>query len=147
MNLRNAFLLAVAGCALAACASPDQLGLSADQLETERYMLTERRRLPIDFAGVQKNLFQHARLCEQEYVFQMLPNESSFARVVYRPQPDSGWDSSVVLRLTLLHNRSINVKAYSYYPGQMQRVHMMMTAMMKPESCEADTSWENKLGD
>jgi len=50
-----------------------------------------------------------------------------------------------VLSLTRLHNRPVNVKAYSYRAGQMDRVHEMLTAMMKPDACEANTSWENKL--
>jgi len=130
---------------LAGCAAPGTAGLSVDQLETERYQLTERRRLPIDFPQVQQNLFRHAKVCGETYTFEMVPRESAFGRVVYRPTPDAGWDHSVVLGLTLLHNRTINVKAYSYYPGQMDRVHRMLTAMMKPDACGVDNSWENKL--
>ncbi len=129
---------------LSACAS-QPTGLTLNELETARYQVTERRRLPIDFPGVQQNLFRHAAACGQTYTFEMVPNESAFGRVVYRPAPDAGWDRSVVLGLTLLHNRTINVKAYSYYSGQMDRVHEMLTAMMKPELCHADSSWENKL--
>lgn len=129
---------------LSACASQPP-GLTLNELETSRYQLTERRRLPIDFAGVQQNLFRHAAVCGTTYTFEMAPNTSTFGRVVYRPTPDAGWDRSVVLDLTLLHNRSINVKAYSYYAGQMERVHEMLTAMMKPELCQADSSWENKM--
>lgn len=129
---------------LSACASQPP-GLTLNELETSRYQLTERRRLPIDFAGVQQNLFRHAAACGQTYTFEMAPNTSTFGRVVYRPTPDAGWDRSVVLGLTLLHNRSINVKAYSYYAGQMGRAAEMMTAMMKPELCHADSSWENKM--
>jgi hypothetical protein len=128
---------------LAACAAPSDL--SIDQLETDRYQLTERRRLPIDFPRVQQNLFRHAKVCHETYTFEMVPGESAFGRVVYRPTPGAGWDDSVVLALTLLHNRSINVKAYSYRAGQMDRVHRMFTAMMKPEVCGVDSSWENKL--
>ncbi|WP_322997378.1 hypothetical protein [Castellaniella sp.] len=129
---------------LSACAS-QPTGLTVDQLETSPYLLTERRRLPIDFPAIQQNLFRHAALCGQTYTFEMLPRESAFGRVVYRPTPDAGWADSVVLSLTLLHDRSTNVKAYSYYSGQMDRVHQMLTAMMKPAACQADTSWENKL--
>ena len=128
---------------MAGCAAPGTTGLTADQLETERYLVTERRRLPIDFPGVQQNLFKHAALCGQTYTFEMLPGESTFGRVVYRPTPDAGWDRSVVLHLTLLHNRTINVKAYSYYAGQLDRIREMFTAMMKPEVCGIDSSWEN----
>ena len=130
---------------LAGCAAPGAAGLSVDQLETDRYQVTERRRLPIDFPHVQQNLFQHARVCGDTYTFEMVPGETSFGRVVYRPTPDAGWDHSVVLGLTLLHNRMINVKAYSYYAGQMDRVHRMLTAMMKPDACGIDRSWENEL--
>lgn len=129
---------------LSACASQPR-GLTVNELETSSYQVTERRRLPIDFPAVQQNLFRHAAACGQTYTFEMVPNESSFGRVVYRPTPDAGWDRSVVLSLTLLHNRTINVKAYSYYSGQMDRVHEMLTAMMKPELCQADSSWENKM--
>ena len=52
-----------------------------------------------------------------------------------------------MLDLTLLHNRSINVRAYSYRAGQMDRVHKMMTAMLQPDSCEASSKWENKMDD
>jgi len=128
---------------LAACAAP--AGLTINQLETDRYLVTERRRLPIDFPQVQQNLFRHAAVCHQTYIFEMVPGESAFGRVVYRPAPDAGWDSSVVLDLTRLHNRTINVKAYSYRAGRMDRVHLMLTAMMKPDSCTANTSWENKM--
>ncbi len=131
---------------LSACASQPQ-GLTLNELETPRYQVTERRRLPIDFPGVQQNLFRHAAACGQTYTFEMAPDASSYGRVVYRPAPDAGWDRSVVLSLTLLHNRTINVTAYSYYAGQMDRVHEMLTAMMKPELCHADSSWENKLDD
>ncbi len=130
---------------LAACATP--AGLTIDQLETDRYQVTERRRLPIDFPRVQQNLFRHAKVCHETYTFEMVPGESAFGRVVYRPTPGAGWEDSVVLALTLLHNRSINVKAYSYRSGQMERVHQMFTAMMKPDTCVADSSWENKLMD
>lgn len=131
---------------LCSCASrPREVTLN--ELETAQYQVTERRRLPIDFATVQQNLFRHAAVCGQTYVFEMVPRESSFGRVVYRPTPDAGWDRSVVLALVLLQNRSINVKAYSYRAGQMKRVHEMLTAMMKPDSCKADSSWENKLSD
>jgi hypothetical protein len=129
---------------LSACASQPR-GLTVNELETPRYLVTERRRLPIDFPGVQQNLFRHAQACGQTYTFEMVPNETSFGRVVYRPTPEAGWDRSVVLSLVLLHNRTVNVKAYSYYSGQMDRVHEMLTAMMKPELCRADKSWENKL--
>ncbi|WP_323017117.1 hypothetical protein [Castellaniella sp.] len=129
---------------LSACASQPR-GLTVNELETSSYQVTERRRLPIDFPAVQQNLFRHAAACGQTYTFEMVPNESSFGRVVYRPTPDAGWDRSIVLSLTLLHNRTINVKAYSYYSGQMDRVHEMLTAMMKPELCQADSSWENKM--
>ncbi|CDM24909.1 hypothetical protein [Castellaniella defragrans] len=142
--MRITLTLASLAVVLAGCAA-QPAGLGLDQLETERYLLTERRRLPIDFAGVQRNLFRHARTCGETYTFEMVPGESAFGRVVYRPTPDAGWDRSIVLSLTLLHNRSINVQAYSYHAGQMDRVHRMMTAMMKPDSCQADTSWENKL--
>ncbi|MDY0310076.1 MAG: hypothetical protein RBR29_09875 [Castellaniella sp.] len=128
---------------LAACAAPT--GLSIDQLETDRYQVTERRRLPIDFPQVQQNLFRHAAVCHETYTFEMVPGESAFGRVIYRPEPDAGWDRSVVLSLTRLHNRTINVKAYSYRAGQMDRVQRMFTAMMKPDSCTANTSWENKM--
>ncbi|MFV0282460.1 MAG: hypothetical protein ACK5JE_01540 [Castellaniella sp.] len=128
---------------LAGCATPE--GLTLNQLETDRYQVTERRRLPIDLAGVQRNLFQHEKVCHETYTFEMVPGESAFGRVVYRPTPEAGWDRSVVLSLTLLHNRTINVSAYSYYAGQMDRVHQMLTAMMKPDACTANTSWENKL--
>lgn len=122
-------------------------GLQVDQLETERYLITERRRLPIDFPEVQKNLFKHERVCGVRYTFEMLPNESAFARVVYRPEADSGWEDAVVLSLVRLHNTTINVYAYSYYPGQGERALEMITAFMKPESCQADRSWENTLDD
>ena len=138
-TLLSLALLAV----LAACAAP--ASLTVDQLETDRYQVTERRRLPIDFPQVQQNLFRHAAVCHETYTFEMVPGESSFGRVVYRPEPGAGWDRSVVLSLTLPHNRTINVKAYSYLAGQMDRVHRMLTAMMKPDACAADTSWENKM--
>jgi hypothetical protein len=139
-------ILALASLAvLSACAS-QSTGLTINQLETDRYQLTERRRLPIDFPQVQQNLFRHAAKCGQVYTFEMVPNESAFARVIYRPAPeDVRWEDSVVLSLVLLHNRTINVKAYSYQAGQMDRVHEMLTAIMKPEACKADSSWENKM--
>ncbi|GAA0223992.1 hypothetical protein GCM10009125_11300 [Castellaniella daejeonensis] len=142
--MKTAFALASLA-VLAACAAPT--GLTIEQLENDRYQVTERRRLPIDFAGVQRNLFRHAAVCHETYTFEMVPGESAFGRVVYRPTPDAGWDSSVVLDLTLLHNRSINVRAYSYRAGQMDRVHKMMTAMLQPDSCEASSKWENKMDD
>ena len=141
----KAILVLASLAVLTACAS-QPTGLTINQLETERYQITERRRLPIDFAHVQQNLFRHAAKCGQVYTFEMVPDESSFARVVYRPAPgDARWEHSVVLSLVLLHNRTINVKAYSYQAGQMDRVHEMLTAMMKPEACKADSSWENKM--
>lgn len=127
---------------LAGCASSPR-GLTLNELETPRYQLTERRRLPIDFPKIQQNLFRHAKVCGVTYTFEMEPRASAFGRVVYRPEPDAGWDRSVVLSLVLLHNRTVNVKAYSYYAGEMDRAHQMLTAMMKPESCEPDSSWEN----
>lgn len=129
---------------LSACASQPQ-GLGINQLETDAYLVTERRRLPIDFPSVQQNLFKHASACGEAYTFEMVPRETSFGRVIYRPTADADWAHSVVLNLTLLHDRSINVKAYSYYSGQMDRVHAMLSAMMKPDACEADSSWENRL--
>lgn len=141
--MKTAFVLASLAL-LSACASTPP-GLTLHDLETDRYLVTERRRLPIDFAQVQQNLFRHAEKCHVTYTFEMVPNQSSYGRVVYRPTPDADWEHSIVLSLVLLHNRSINVKAYSYYAGQMDRVHEMMTAMMKPEACKADNSWENKI--
>lgn len=140
--MKTVFALAALA-VLTACAST--AGLTVDQLETDRYLVTERRRLPIDFPQVQQNLFKHAEACGRTYVFEMVPNESAFARVVSRPAPDAGWEDSIVLSLTRLHNRTVNVKAYSYRAGQMDRVHEMLTAMMKPDACEANSSWENKL--
>ncbi|CAM5194733.1 Lipoprotein OS=Castellaniella defragrans OX=75697 GN=HNR28_003119 PE=4 SV=1 [Castellaniella defragrans] len=122
-------------------------GSRSTSSKTARYQVTERRRLPIDFPAVQQNLFHHAAVCGQTYTFEMVPNQSSFARVVYRPTPSAGWDQSVVLDLVLLQNRSINVKAYSYRPGQLDRVYSMLSAMMKPDSCSTSRSWENKLSD
>ncbi len=142
--MKTVFALATLA-TLAACAAPGTVGLTADQLETDRYYVTERRRLPIDFPQVQQNLFRHAAVCHVTYTFEMVPNESAFGRVVYRTTPGAGWEDSVVLGLTLLHNRTINVKAYSYRSGQMERVHQMLTAMMKPDACTVDNSWENKL--
>lgn len=129
---------------LSACVG-QPTGMTANELETSRYLVTERHRLPIDFAEVQQNLFRHAAVCGQTYTFEMLPRESALGRVVYRPTPDADWAHSVVLSLTLLHNRTTNIKAYSYYPGQKSRVYEMLTAIMKPTACQADTSWENKL--
>lgn len=138
-------ILALASLAVLCSCASQPAGLTLDELETARYQVTERRRLPIDFPAVQQNLFRHAAVCHQTYTFEMDPRQSSYARVVYRPTPSAGWDQSVVLTLTLLQNRSVNLKAYSYHPGQLDRVRKMMTAMMKPESCGADGSWENKM--
>lgn len=140
----KALFAAAALIMLSACASRPET-LTINELETSRYELTERRRLPIDFAHIQQNLFKHEAVCGQRYTFEMVPNEAAFGRVVYRPTPDAGWDRSVVLSLVLLHNRTVNVKAYSYYAGQLDRALKMLTAMMKPEVCGADSSWENKL--
>lgn len=138
-------ILALASLAVLSACAGNSASLGIDQLETARYQVTERRRLPIDFPRIQQNLFRHEAVCGQRYTFEMVPNESTFGRVVYRPTPDAGWDRSVVLSLTLLHNRTVNVKAYSYYSGQLDRVREMLTAMMKPEACGIDSSWENKL--
>lgn len=143
--MKNLFLLSGV-LVLSACAA-QPAGLNVNALESERYLVTERRRLPIDFAEVQKNLFEHQRLCGQTYTFQMVPRESSFARVVYQPEGTSGWENAVVLSMVRLHNRSINVKAYSYYSGQLGRVQQMFSAFMKPESCQVDSSWENSVSD
>lgn len=128
---------------VAACAAPG--GLTLYQLETPQYMVTERRRLPVDFAQVQQALFKHQDLCGETYVFEMEPRSSAYGRVVYRPTPDAGWDDSVVISLVLLHNRSVNAKAYSYRAGQMERVHRMFSAMMKPKVCGIAPDWDNKL--
>ena len=138
-------ILALASLAVLCSCAGQPHGLSLDELETSNYQVTERRRLPIDFPAVQQNLFRHAAVCHQTYSFEMDPRQSAYARVVYRPTPKAGWDQSVVLTLTLLQNRSINLKAYSYHSGQLDRVRRMLTAMMKPESCGIDNSWENKI--
>ena len=131
-------LLAIlAGCA----ARPEALTLA--ELETPRYMVTERRRLPADFAQIQQALFKHQALCGETFVFEMEPNASAYGRVVYRPTPDAGWDRSVVISLVLLHNRSVNAKAYSYYAGRLDTVYRMFSAMMKPEVCGIADGWEN----
>lgn len=127
---------------LAACAT-QPAGLTLIELETPRYLVTERRRLPVDFAQIQQALFKHRDLCGQTYVFEMAPNSSAYGRVVYRPTPDAGWDRSVVISLVLLHNRTVNAKAYSYYAGHMDTVHRMFSAMMKPEVCGIADGWEN----
>lgn len=129
---------------LTACATqPHEFGQY--QLETDRYFLTNRNRLPIDFANVQKNLYVHERICHVKYTFKMEPNESSYGYVYYQPEGTTGWKDRVLLTMVLLHDRSINVKAYSYYSGQMDRAHKMLTAIMRPESCEANTKWENAI--
>jgi hypothetical protein len=138
-------ILALASLAVLCSCASQPTGLTLNELETPRYQVTERRRLPIDFPAVQQNLFRHAAICHQTYTFEMDPRQSAYARVVYRPTPSAGWDQSVVLTLTLLQNRSVNLKAYSYRPGQLDRVRSMLTAMMKPESCGIDNSWENKI--
>lgn len=138
-------ILALASLAVLCSCASQLAGLTLNELETPRYQVTERRRLPIDFPAVQQNLFRHAAVCHQTYTFEMDPRQSAYARVVYRPTPSAGWDQSVVLTLTLLQNRSINLKAYSYRAGQLDRARRMMAAMMKPESCGIDNSWENKI--
>jgi hypothetical protein len=142
--MKTVYAMASLAVVLCSCAG-QPTGLTVDQLETAPYQVTERRRLPIDFPAVQQNLFRHAAVCHQTYTFEMVPRQSSFARVVYRPVPGAGWDRSVVLDLVLLANRTINVKAYSYRPGQLDRVRKMLTAMMKPDACGIDDSWENKI--
>lgn len=127
---------------LTACATqPGSLTLI--ELETPQYMVTQRNRLPVDFAQIQQALFKHEALCGQTFVFEMAPNASAYGRVVYRPTPDAGWDRSVVISLVLLHNRSVNAKAYSYYSGQLDTVYQMFSAMMKPEVCGIADGWEN----
>jgi hypothetical protein len=138
-------ILALASLAVLCSCASQPAGPTLDELESARYQVTERRRLPIDFPAVQQNLFRHAAVCDQTYTFEMDPRQSSYARVVYRPTPAAGWDKAVVLTLTLLQNRSINVKAYSYHAGQLDRVREMLTAMMKPDACGIDNSWENKI--
>ncbi|HUH40976.1 MAG TPA: hypothetical protein VL024_08920 [Castellaniella sp.] len=127
---------------LAACAAQPH-ALTLIDLETDQYLVTERRRLPVDFAEVQQALFKHEALCGQTFVFEMAPNSSAYGRVVYRPTPDAGWDRSVVISLVLLHNRSVNAKAYSYYSGQLETIYQMFSAMMKPEVCGIADGWEN----
>lgn len=127
---------------LAACATQPR-ELTLNELETPEYLVTERRRLPVDFAQIQQALFKHRDLCGETFVFEMVPNASSYGHVVYRPTPDAGWDRSVVISLVLLHNRSVNAKAYSYYAGQMDTVYRMFSAMMKPEVCGIAEGWEN----
>lgn len=139
------FLIYLAGLALlTACASGPN-SFNQRDLEQDRYFLTNRNRLPIDLAGVQKNLFEHEKLCHVKYTFRMEPNKSSYGYVYYQPEGTTGWRDRVLLTTVLLHDRSINVRAYSYYSGQMDRAHKMLTAIMKPESCEANTEWENSL--
>lgn len=142
--LTKTLLSAVCLAVLAACAN-QPTGLTANQLESERYYLTERRRLPIDFPEIQSNLFKHEAACGVKYTFQLEPNKTSYARVFYRMNDSDRWEDSVLLSLVLLHNATINVTAYSYQAGQMDRVHKMLTAMMSPDKCQADTSWENSL--
>lgn len=129
---------------LTACAT-DTREFGQYELESESYFLTNRNRLPIDFPGVQKNLFEHEKICHVKYVFRMEPNKSSYGYVYYQPEGTIGWKDRVLITMVLLQNKTINVKAYSYYAGQMDRAHKMLTAIMKPKSCEADTSWENSL--
>lgn len=139
-------ILSVLGISLLAACASKPTGLTMYQLETEPYLITSRNRLPIDFPHVQKNLFQHQATCQQQYQFKMAENESSFAYVIYQPENTLGLEDAVVLSMVLLHDRSINVKAYSYKPGNMDRVHQMLTAIMMPENCGIDSSWENTIG-
>ncbi|WP_269497439.1 hypothetical protein [Castellaniella sp. S9] len=129
---------------LAACAAQPR-GLTINELETPEHLVTERRRLPVDFAQVQQALFKHEALCGETFVFEMVPDTSAYGRVVYRPTPDAGWDRSVVISLVLLHNRSVNAKAYSYYAGSLDTVYRMFSAMMKPEVCGIAEGWENSF--
>lgn len=135
-------LFALASVAVLCSCANQPVGLTADQLESSQYEVTERRRMPIDFPAVQQNLFRHAALCGVTYTFQLLPHEIAYARVIYRPTPDAGWAHSVVLSLVLLQNRTIDVKAYSYYPGQLDRVRRMLSAMMSPTVCGIDKNWD-----
>ncbi|MER1966963.1 hypothetical protein [Castellaniella sp. GW247-6E4] len=129
---------------LAGCATQPG-ALTLRELETPQHLVTERRRLPVDFAAVQQALFKHQALCGETFVFEMEPDASSYGRVVYRPTPGAGWEQSVVISLVLLHNRSVNAKAYSYYAGQLDIVYRMFSAMMKPEVCGIAEGWENSF--
>lgn len=130
---------------LSACAN-QTTGLTMYQLESDKYLLTYRNRLPIDFPDIQKNLFKHESVCHEKYTFKMAKNESAYAYVIYQPEGTTGLEDAVVISVVLLHDRSTNMKAYSYYPGNMDRVHRMLTAIMEPDNCGIDTSWENAIG-
>lgn len=131
---------------LTACAG-QPAEFSQYDLEKERYFLTNRNRLPVDLADVQKSLFQHERECNVKYTFEMEPNQSSYGYVYYQPEGTVGWKDRVLITVVRLHDKSTNMRAYSYYPGQMNRVHKMFTAIMDPSSCDANTDWESSMDD
>lgn len=124
---------------LAGCAGqPGVIPLSV--LETPGRLVTERH-LSMDFAAIQQALFKHEAACGQTYTFQAAPNSLSAGRVTYRPTPDAGWDTTLLIDLLLYENRTVRARAYSYYSGQEDAVNRMFAAMLHPEVCSGANSY------
>lgn len=127
-------LAVLVGCA----GQPGVISLST--LETPAHVVAERR-LPMNFAAIQQALFKHEAVCGQTYTFQAAPNSLSQARVIYRPTPDAGWDTSLLIDLLLYQNLTVRARAYSYYSGRNDAIDRMLAAMLHPEVCSGASSY------
>lgn len=127
-------LVGLGGCA----GQPGVVPLST--LESPTYLVAKRR-LPMDFAAIQRALFQHQEACNETFTFQGSPESFSYAQVTYRPTPDAGWDRTLLIDLVLYQDRSTRASAYSYYTGQDEMVNRMFAAMLHPEVCEGASSY------
>ncbi|MDN5843400.1 MAG: hypothetical protein L0H54_08150 [Alcaligenaceae bacterium] len=127
-------LVVLAGCA----GQPGVVPLST--LETPGHMVTMRR-LPMNFPAIQQALFKHEAACGQTYTFQAAPNSLNQGRVIYRPTPDAGWDTTLLIDLLLYQNLTVRARAYSYYSGQEDAINRMFAAMLHPEVCSGASSY------
>lgn len=141
--IRTGIAAVVAGVLLAGCAAGGSgMGVQADQLRNSAHFVTETLISDMDFAGLQRNLFQHRAACGTAPRFVMKPNETGFATLIETAELPESYENVVIADLTqfpdsLRSPKRVMIRVYSYYYNDdvQQRVDRMLDAVRRPGVC------------
>lgn len=142
-TVRMGAAVLAAGGVLAGCAAGDSgRGVQVDQLLDSTYFVTETLVSDMDFAGLQRNLFQHRAACGTAPRFVMKSNETGFALLIETQDIPASYENVVVADLTqfpdsLRSPKRVMFRVYSYYYNDdvQQRVGRMLDAVRRPGVC------------
>ncbi len=143
---RAIMAVAVVAALLAGCATGGAgQGVQADQVRTSAHFVTEKVIGELDFATLQRNLFQHRAACGTAPRFVMKPNETGLATLLETPDIPQSYENVVLADLiqfpdSIRSPKRVMFRVYSYYYNDdvQQRIDRMFDAVRRPGVCPAN---------